>query len=164
MSDIRLRAAERAWHSDETQENWERYLHEARRADDPIFTPALLVEHVGGNLIHFEHTADGFIARVENATAPLIEKEFRISYEDTDYFPLWQYWSGTIRVAWTDYFEPSCPALFIDVVDYGPQDEWSIYGSGGRLNHLEEYIYEGDCITDTDSFIQALNATTQWNY
>ena len=155
MSDKQYRTALRRWQASNSREDWQDLLRVCLRTGQPIFTPEGLQTALACDTVEsFEHTADGFRARVEGALHPRIHVEMRISppgWEyDGEYFPVWDTWDGVIEVSWETFFEPGCPALELTVDGYAINPN----SDASELLHYDEtFIYEGSpehdpCVID----------------
>lgn len=167
MSDFRHRLAVKKWLEEHSEEAWAEFLAESSRNGIPVFTQEMLEQalqpdgfHITPTVQSFEITPTGFIAVVEKSINPPVEQLFRIPYSPGDYeeeyYPLWDWWSGKMKLEWSDYFEPAGPTLEIEVLD--------IFNSGDLFPNsiLREYVYD-DEITDAETLTNALQDPLNWS-
>lgn len=160
MADQRYRFAQRDWLENPNLDSWVRYLQESRRIGNPIFTAKMVETYSQGELISFQPTVDGFVARVKKALNPALEETTTYvvhgDYE-TESFPIWNHWSGQIIVRWSDISSPECPEIEIKIEgldDYTPLD----------FLRSTSYYYEYDCVTNEAELRNALEDSLNWTW
>lgn len=176
MTDRRYRIAERAWQTEADYFSWINWLRESRRVGKPLFTEALLhnllmvgcqkqeeLDPLERYNIQYQDTDDGFVVDVNNARNPLIEtlQSYRVPHGyESDYFELWNRWSGQLKLCWTTDFEPPCPGLELEAA------AWQQPGGGYYVVRDPEppdvYIYESGCVTTAEQLQMALCDVIGW--
>lgn len=181
MSDERLRAAQRNYSGEPTRTNWIALLRESLRAGEPLFTRDGLYDalrwsstqnapcnlddvHPGFNVTNYRDTPDGFVAEVSEAPNPPVHAEYRYPTGGGDYdsisLPAWDRWSGQITLHYPE--DEDCPGVDIDVREAADQNFDPDVGPPYYQHHVDYWIYEGGCVIDQASLIQALTDEQHW--